>query len=293
MSVLEGHGNVVMDDLGREHVAGAGAHVARAPRNARKTGGLTGACTSCSASSRRCGSTRSASASCAASYEIGGRRRVRRRVADPRTSRRSSELDEPARWLGRVERSRTRCDRLGTAPARSPSCGRSARSMTSAARRRRVSAAAPTRSRCSRSRARPASSVSRCTSITACAPVPARRRRPSPRPRRASVREFRACARRRSPPVPNLEARARDARYAALEARAGRARRADAILVAHTRDDQAETVLLNCCGARRRAGWRGWPARRGYVRRPLLGVPAARDARALRAAGARAGRTTR
>ena len=34
MSVLEGHGNVVMDDLGPDHVAGPGTHVARAVSSA-------------------------------------------------------------------------------------------------------------------------------------------------------------------------------------------------------------------------------------------------------------------
>ncbi len=68
---------------------------------------------------------------------------------------------------------------------------------------------------------------------------------------------------------PNLEARARAARYAALE----RVRvdvGAEAILVAHTRDDQAETVLLHLLRGAASTGRAGMAERRGYVRRPLL-----------------------
>jgi len=72
-------------------------------------------------------------------------------------------------------------------------------------------------------------------------------------------------------PGPNLEARARDARYEALErarARVG----ATAVLVGHTADDQAETVLLNLLRGGALAGLGGMPPRRGYLVRPLLGL---------------------
>ncbi len=70
------------------------------------------------------------------------------------------------------------------------------------------------------------------------------------------------------------EAAARTARYAALERLAAEAG-AVAVLLGHTLDDQAETVLL---GLARGSGTRslaGMPAVRGVFRRPLLGVPRA------------------
>ncbi len=68
---------------------------------------------------------------------------------------------------------------------------------------------------------------------------------------------------------PNLEARAREARYSALRAERA-ALGATAILVAHTADDQAETVLLNVMRGAATSGLAGMPARRGEVVRPLL-----------------------
>jgi len=70
---------------------------------------------------------------------------------------------------------------------------------------------------------------------------------------------------------PNLEARARDARYATLDAAADR-HGATAILVGHTADDQAETVLLALLRGSAGAGLAGMPVRRGRVVRPLLSI---------------------
>jgi tRNA(Ile)-lysidine synthase len=70
---------------------------------------------------------------------------------------------------------------------------------------------------------------------------------------------------------PNLEARARDARYAALE-RARVEAGASVVLVGHTADDQAETVLLNLLRGSARRGLGGMAVRRDSLVRPLLGL---------------------
>jgi tRNA(Ile)-lysidine synthase len=71
-------------------------------------------------------------------------------------------------------------------------------------------------------------------------------------------------------PGSNLEERARDARYEALEV-ARAEHDATAVLVGHTADDQAETVLLNILRGAAGAGLSGMPSHRGFLVRPLLG----------------------
>jgi tRNA(Ile)-lysidine synthase len=81
-----------------------------------------------------------------------------------------------------------------------------------------------------------------------------------------------------------LEADARTARYAAFEEVAGRVG-ADVVLIGHTRDDQAEQVLL---GLSRGSGARslsGMPTRRGRFVRPLLSLPRATTLAACAAYG--------
>jgi tRNA(Ile)-lysidine synthase len=70
------------------------------------------------------------------------------------------------------------------------------------------------------------------------------------------------------------EAAARSARYAALDAAVAR-HAAAAVLLGHTRDDQAETVLLALARGSGPRALAGMPERRGVYRRPLLDVPRA------------------
>ncbi len=86
------------------------------------------------------------------------------------------------------------------------------------------------------------------------------------------------------PPEGSLEAKARGARYAALEAAARRVG-ADRIAVGHTADDQAETVLMRVMSRSSLRGLAGIPAVRGRIIRPLLGLRRASLERVLRDAG--------
>jgi tRNA(Ile)-lysidine synthase len=67
------------------------------------------------------------------------------------------------------------------------------------------------------------------------------------------------------------EGAAREARYAALDAVAGRTG-ASAIVLGHTLDDQAETVLLGLARGSGARSLSGMAPRRDLLRRPLLGV---------------------
>ena len=80
------------------------------------------------------------------------------------------------------------------------------------------------------------------------------------------------------------EAAARDARYAALSAVAADVGAA-AILLGHTLDDQAETVLLGLARGSGPRSLAGMPAKRGLFVRPLLGVRRTVTASACEAQG--------
>jgi tRNA(Ile)-lysidine synthase len=67
------------------------------------------------------------------------------------------------------------------------------------------------------------------------------------------------------------EAAARDARYAALDAAAERTG-ATFVLLGHTLDDQAETVLLGLARGSGARSLAGMPAQRGRLLRPFLGI---------------------
>lgn len=68
-----------------------------------------------------------------------------------------------------------------------------------------------------------------------------------------------------------LEARARDARYAAL-GRMALACSADWVLLGHTQSDQAETIFMRIVRGTGVFGLAGMAAKRGHFGRPLLGV---------------------
>ncbi|HEX5596233.1 MAG TPA: tRNA lysidine(34) synthetase TilS [Micromonosporaceae bacterium] len=83
---------------------------------------------------------------------------------------------------------------------------------------------------------------------------------------------------------PGPEAAARLARYRALESGA-RSCGAAAVLLGHTLDDQAETVLLRLARGSGARSLAGMPERRGIFRRPLLGLARNTTAAACRALG--------
>jgi tRNA(Ile)-lysidine synthase len=80
------------------------------------------------------------------------------------------------------------------------------------------------------------------------------------------------------------EAAAREARYAALVAAADRLGAAW-VLLGHTLDDQAETVLLGLARGSGARSLAGMPARRGRLLRPFLGLGGATTSAACRALG--------
>ena len=84
----------------------------------------------------------------------------------------------------------------------------------------------------------------------------------------------------------NLQAAARDARYAAAERLRARGDR-DWIATGHTRTDLAETLIYRLAASPGRRALLGLPARRGKVIRPLLALERADTRRLAAAAGLR------
>jgi tRNA(Ile)-lysidine synthase len=85
-------------------------------------------------------------------------------------------------------------------------------------------------------------------------------------------------------PGPGMEARAREARYAALE-RIAHAERYGTVATAHTADDQAETLLMRLARGAALRGAGSIQAERGLYLRPLLEVRRADTERFVAAAG--------
>lgn len=80
------------------------------------------------------------------------------------------------------------------------------------------------------------------------------------------------------------EGAGREARYAVLDEAVDRLG-ASAMLLGHSRNDQAETVLLGLARGSGARSLAGMPARRGPYRRPLLGVPRATNAQVCQSEG--------
>jgi tRNA(Ile)-lysidine synthase len=93
-----------------------------------------------------------------------------------------------------------------------------------------------------------------------------------------------AVARPGAPGYPGPEAAAREARYAALH-RVASAYGAAAVLLGHTMDDQAETVLLGLARGSGARSLAGMPGRTGPFLRPLLRVSRATTRAACAAQG--------
>jgi coenzyme F420 biosynthesis associated uncharacterized protein len=105
MSVLEGHGNVVMDDLGREHVAGQ-ERMSRVLSQRRKVGGITATMQKLLGIEQKMKQYEVGERFVRGVYEIGGRPAFDVVWHAPENLPTVAELTEPAGWLERVATAR-------------------------------------------------------------------------------------------------------------------------------------------------------------------------------------------
>jgi coenzyme F420 biosynthesis associated uncharacterized protein len=105
MSVLEGHGNVVMDDLGREHVAGQ-ERMSRVLSQRRKIGGITGALHKLLGIEQKMKQYEVGEGFVRGVYELAGRPAFDAVWRAPENLPTVAELNQPARWLARVDAAR-------------------------------------------------------------------------------------------------------------------------------------------------------------------------------------------
>lgn len=105
MSVLEGHGNVVMDDLGREHVAGQ-ERMSRVLSQRRKVGGITGTLQKLLGIEQKMKQYEVGEKFVRGVYAIGGRPAFDAVWQRSENLPTVAELTEPADWLARVATAR-------------------------------------------------------------------------------------------------------------------------------------------------------------------------------------------
>ncbi len=101
MSLLEGHGNVVMDDLGREHVAGQ-ERMSRVLQQRRKSGGLSGALHKLLGLEQKMRQYEIGEKFVRGVVAVGGARAIDAAWRAPANLPTFAELDDPAAWLARV-----------------------------------------------------------------------------------------------------------------------------------------------------------------------------------------------
>jgi putative hydrolase len=105
MSLLEGHGNVVMDDLGREHVAGQG-RMSRVLSQRRNSGGLAGLLHKLFGLEQKMRQYEVGERFVRGVLAVGGPRALDAAWDEPGNLPTFDELDRPSEWLARVSPTR-------------------------------------------------------------------------------------------------------------------------------------------------------------------------------------------